>query len=111
MESREEVRDTLALIDRQLRASDEPTADLIEALLDSARSLNLPSESLDEDTFPFVTGEERVEAASWEQCGALVQALEDGRIVDGRELAARVAARIFELVPAHYRVTTMPVLR
>ena len=105
------MRDRLSLIDRQLRSSDEPTADLIEALLDSARSLNLLSGSHRLDTFLFATGEEQVEAASWEQCGALVQALDEGRIVDGRELAARVAARISELVPAHYRVTTMPVLR
>ncbi|MES1173270.1 MAG: hypothetical protein ABUL62_02995 [Myxococcales bacterium] len=110
MESRDDLRDKLSLIDRQLRSSDEPTADLIEALLDSARSLNLPLDAR-QDSFLFAIGEERIEAASWEQCGALVQALEDGSIVDGRELAARVAARISELVPEHYRVTTMPLLR
>ena len=111
MESRNDLLEKLALINRELQSSDAPTADLIEALADSARALNLPNDERKEDTFRFVEGDEAVESATWAQCGGLVQALEAGHIAAGRALAARVAARLFELVPTHYRVTSMPVLR
>jgi hypothetical protein len=102
MESRDELMAELALIGRQLQASDEPTPDLINALADSARALKLPADERREDTHRFIEGSEPVESATWAQCGGLVWALAEGQVVDGRMLAARVAQRIFDLLPTHY---------
>ncbi|HEX2673628.1 MAG TPA: hypothetical protein VHM25_22270 [Polyangiaceae bacterium] len=63
------------------------------------------------DTHRFLEGDEAVESATWEQCGGLVHALETGQVADERAVAARVAARLFELVPTHYRPSAQPVLR
>ncbi|HKO53838.1 MAG TPA: hypothetical protein VJV79_39295 [Polyangiaceae bacterium] len=92
----------LALIGRQLQASDEPTPDLINALVDSARAMKLPVDQRRPDTHRFIEGSESVESATWAQCGGLVCALAEGQVVDERMLAARVAQRVFELLPSHY---------
>jgi len=102
MESCEELMGELALIERQLESSDEPTSDLIDALVEAARALRLPTDERREDTHLFIDGGEAVESATWRQCGGIVYALIERRIVDERTVAARVAQRIFELAPAHY---------
>ena len=102
MESRDELMEELALIDRQLQMSDESAADLIEALVDAARALKLPIDGRREDAYRFIQGVDSVEAATWAQCGGLVFALSQRQVVDERALAARVAHRVFELTPTHY---------
>ena len=102
MESRDTLMAEVALIARQLQASDEPTSELIDALVDVCRALKLPADSRRDDTHRFLEGAESVEAATWAQCGGLVFALAERQVVDERALAARVAQRIFQLTPTHY---------
>jgi hypothetical protein len=102
MESRDELLAELALINRQLEASDESTSDLIDALVEVARALKLPTDARREDSHRFAEGAEAVESATWAQCGGLVVALADRQVVDERAFAARVAQRIFELIPTHH---------
>jgi|tagenome__1003787_1003787.scaffolds.fasta_scaffold12704899_1 hypothetical protein len=102
MRTRDELMTEISLISRQLQTSDEPTPDLIEALVDSARAINLPVDERREDTHRFIEGDESVESATWAQCAGLVHALQEGQVVDDRALAARVAQRIFDLLPTHY---------
>ena len=102
MESRDELLSELALINRQLQASDESTSDLIDALVAAARALKLPTDAPREDTHRFIDGAEAVENATWAQCGGLVVALADRQVVDERAFAARLAERIFELTPTHH---------
>ncbi len=92
----------IALIERQLQASDEATADLVEALADGARALRLPVDDRRSDTHRFTEGADSVDAATWLQCGGLVYALSHGEVADERAFAARVARRIFDLTPSHY---------
>ncbi len=91
----------LALIDRQLQASDESTSDLLEALADTARALKVPADDRREDAHRFIEGVDAVESATWAQCGGLISALTEGLVVEERTVAARVARRIFELTPTH----------
>ena len=102
MKTRDELMEEFALIGRQLQSSDEPTPDLVEALLDSARAVNLPTDERRDDAHRFLEGTERVESATWAQCGGLAYALAAGQVADERALAARVAQRIFDLLPTHY---------
>ena len=102
MESRDALMAELALIDRQLQASDEPTSELVDALVDAARALKLPTAAPREDAHRFIEGADAVESATWAQCGGLVVALAERQVVDERAFAARVAHRIFELTPTHY---------
>ena len=102
MESRETLMAELALIDRQLQSSDEPTSELVDALVDAAHALKLPTAAPREDTHRFLEGVEAVESATWGQCGGLVFALAERQVVNERAFAARVAHRIFELTPTHY---------
>jgi len=102
MESRDTLMAELALIERQLQASDEPTSELVDALVDAAHALKLPAAALREDTHRFIEGADAVESATWAQCGGLVFALAERHVVDERAFAARVAQRIFELTPTHY---------
>jgi len=102
MKSRDELMAEFALIGRQLQSSDEPTPDLIDALIDSARAVNLPTDEHREDAHRFIEGTKRVESATWVQCGGLAFALAAGQVADGRAMAARVAERIFDLLPTHY---------
>lgn len=102
MRTRDELLTEIALIGRQLQSSDEPTADLIDALFESARAVNLPVDDRREDTHRFIEGVEAVEAATWAQCAGLVHALQEHQVVEDRALAARVAQRIFDLLPTHY---------
>jgi hypothetical protein len=102
MESRDVLMAELALIDRQLQTSDEPTSDLVDALVDAARALKLPTAAAREDTHRFIEGAEAVESATWAQCGGIVFALAERQVADERAFAARVAHRIFELTPTHY---------
>lgn len=102
MESRDHLMAELALIDRQLQASDETTSDLVEALLDVARALKLPVDARREDAHRFIEGTESVATATWAQCGGLVFALTQRQVVEERALAAQVAQRLFELTPTHY---------
>ena len=104
MKSRDELMAAFALIGRQLQASDEPTPNLLEALIDSARAVNLPADEHREDTHRFIEGTKRVESATWAQCGGLAFALAAGQVADPRAMAARVAERIFDLLPTHYSV-------
>jgi hypothetical protein len=101
MESRDTLMAELALIARQLQASDEPTSELIDALVSAARALKLPCDERREDTHRFLEGVESVESATWAQCGGLVFALAERRVVDERAVATRVAQRIFQLTPTH----------
>jgi hypothetical protein len=102
MESRDTLMAELALIARQLQAPDEPTSDLIDALVDAARALKLPTDERRPDTHRFIEGAESVESATWAQCGGLVFALAERQVVDERSFATRVAQRIFQLTPTHY---------
>src|SRR3954464_4626498 len=102
MESRDELMAELALIVRQLQASDESTSDLVDALVDTARALKLPINEGRDDAHRFIEGVQSVEAATWLQCGGLVFALAEHQVVDSRALASRVAQRVFELAPTHY---------
>lgn len=102
MESRDNLLAELALISRQLEASDEPTPDLISALIDSARAVKVPADEPRQDTHRFIEGTEPVEVATWAQCGGLVWALSESQVAEERALAARLAQRIFALVPTHY---------
>ncbi len=96
-----ELLTELTLIDRQLQASDESTADLIDALVDVARALKVPTDDRREDTHRFIEGAESVASATWAQCGGLVFALVERQVVDERAFAALVAQRIGELAPTH----------
>ncbi|HET7539662.1 MAG TPA: hypothetical protein VFK05_07315 [Polyangiaceae bacterium] len=102
MESRDELMGELALIERQFQASDEPSVDLIEALLAVARALKMSVDERRTDTHLFLDGAKEVESATWAQCGDLVRALSEGKVLDERVFATRVARRIFELTPTHY---------
>jgi len=101
MESRDELLAELALIARQLQAPDEPTSDLVDALAAAARALKVPVDESRQDAYRFIDGETAVATATWLQCGGLVYALARGQVVDSRQLAARVAQRLFELAPSH----------
>lgn len=101
MQSRDGLLAELALIDRQLQASDEPTSDLVDALDAAARALRVPVDERGQDAYRFIEGEAAVSTATWVQCGGLVFALAQGHVVDSRQLAARVAQRLFELAPSH----------
>ena len=92
----------LALIERQLQSSDEPTADLVEALVDAGRAVSLPVEDRRDDSHVFIEGAASIATATWAQCGGLVHALAGGHVSENRELAARVAQRVFELTPTHF---------
>jgi hypothetical protein len=102
MESRDELLEQLALIERQLQASDEPTANLIDELVDVARALRLPTDDHREDAHRFTEGSEPVESATWKQCGGLIYALAQKQVPDERAFAARLTQRIFELLPTHH---------
>lgn len=101
MDARDELMAEVALINRQLQASDETAADLIEAFVEAARALKLPVDEARSDTHRFIEGVEPVEGATWAQCGGLIFALAQHQLVDERALAARVAQRVFELAPTH----------
>ena len=100
---RDDLMAQLALIERQLQSSDEPTADLVNALVDVAHALSLPVAERRAETLNFVGGVTSIETATWSQCGGLLHALTEGDVPENRELASRVAQRIFELVPTHSR--------
>ena len=100
--SRDELLTELALIVRQLESSDESTADLLQALIDTARAARLPAEARRDDSLRFVEGDASVHSATWEQCGGLVHALEHGYVASDRSFIARVAARLFDLLPTHW---------
>jgi hypothetical protein len=102
MESRDELMAELVLIARQLQASDEPTSDLIDALIDVTRALKLPIDEPGTDTHRFIEGVDAVEVATWKQCAGLVFALAQKQVTDERALATRIAERVFELTPTHY---------
>lgn len=102
MESRNDLMAEVALINRQLQASDEATSDLIEALLDVARAIKLPVDEHREDAHRFIEGTESVASATWAQCGGLVFALTQQQVVAERAFAAQLAQRLFELIPTHY---------
>jgi hypothetical protein len=101
MESRDELMAKLALIERQLQASDEETSQLVEELVDAARSLKLGTDTHREDAHLFIEGTAAVETATWAQCAGLLFALSHEQVVDVRSFAARLARRIFELTPTH----------
>lgn len=101
-ESLDDLMAGLSLIDRQLGASDESTADLIDALVDTARGLKVPVAARSDETHRFLEGAEPVARASWLQCGGLIFALAEGQVVDQRAVAAQLARRIFDLAPTHY---------
>lgn len=100
--SRDELMTQMALIERQLQSSDESTADLVDALVDAARAARVPMQAGKDDTHAFIEGRAAVETATWAQCGGLIQALVEGYVVQNRDLAARVAQRVFELTPTHF---------
>lgn len=100
--SRDEWMTQLAFIERQLQSADEPTADLVEALADAGRAVSLPVQEGREDSHLFIQGNASVATATWAQCGALVHALAEGYVAENRDLAARIAQRVFELTPTHY---------
>lgn len=102
MEARDDLMAEIALINRQLQASDESSSDLIDALVDVTRALKLPVDEPRSDTHRFVEGVESVESATWLQCAGLIHALSQRQVVEERALAARVAQRVFELAPTHY---------
>jgi hypothetical protein len=102
MDDRDELMAELALINRQLQASDEPTSDLVDALFEAARALKLPVDDPRDDTHRFIEGAEAIESATWVQCAGIIQLLAQHQLVDERALAARVAQRVFELAPTHY---------
>ena len=91
----------LALIVRQLQSSDEPTPDLIDALFDAGRAVNLPTDERRDDAHLFIEGAISIESATWIQCGGLLRALSARYVAENRALVARVARRIFELLPTH----------
>jgi len=101
MESRDELMAKLALIERQLQASDEDTSQLVDELEDAARSLKLATDTHRDDAHLFIEGTAAVESATWAQCGGLLFALSHEQVVDARAFAARLARRIFELTPTH----------
>jgi hypothetical protein len=51
----------------------------------------------------FLEGTEKVETATWTQCGGLLFALTHEEMRGADALAARVAERIFDLPPTHRR--------
>ena len=101
-DSRDELMGELTLIERQLQTADEPTSDLIDALIDATRALKLPIDQRRPDAHLFIDSEQSVSSATWDQCGGLVFALARQEVVAPRAFAARVAQRVFELTPTHY---------
>ena len=101
-DSRDELMGELVLIDRQLQAADEPTTNLMDALIDVTRALKLPIHQRRADARLFIESTQSVSSATWDQCGGLVFALAQREVVDPRAFASRVAQRIFELTPTHY---------
>ena len=101
MDSPDELLEKLALIYRQLQASDEPTADLVEELVNVARALRLPTDDRRGDAHRFIEGAESVATATWNQCGGLIHALAQKQVVGERAFAAHIAQRVFELLPTH----------
>jgi len=99
--SKDDLLTQLSVIERQLQSSDEPTRDLVDALLEVARGAKLPMDERRADTQMFLEGAASVEAATWLQCGGLLHALGQGYVTEDRALAARLAQRIFELLPTH----------
>jgi hypothetical protein len=73
----------------------------IEELLQVAGALGVSTSSRRDDAPVFLDGTERVETATWTQCGGLLFALVHDDVREPCAIAARVAQRLFELAPTH----------
>jgi hypothetical protein len=77
----------------------------VPRLVEVAHALGVPTNSRRDDAPVFLEGTERVETATWTQCGGLLFALAHEEMRGADALAARVAERIFDLAPTHRRAS------
>jgi hypothetical protein len=73
----------------------------IAELMEIAHALGVPTTQRRDDAPVFLEGTEKVETATWTQCGGLLFALAHDEARDPGALAVRLARRIFELAPTH----------
>ena len=99
-----ELISELSRITRRLDQRDSPEdviAAAISALAETARALGVPVDTRRDDAPVFLEGTEKVETATWTQCGGLLFALAHDTVFDRRGIATRIARRLFELAPTH----------
>jgi hypothetical protein len=98
---RRKAADELAELGRTLsEQSDLEDRRTIQALVDAAHTLGVPTNQRRDDAPVFLAGTESIESATWTQCGGLLFALAHDQPAEARLIAARVARRIATLLPA-----------
>jgi hypothetical protein len=97
---RRNAADELAELGRTLsEQSDLENQRTIQALVEAAHRLGVPTNQRRDDAPVFLAGTESIESATWTQCGGLLFALAHDQPAEARVIAARVARRIATLLP------------
>lgn len=103
-----ELIDELSHLRRQLSGPALATpgaSNAVSKLIEIARALGVPTTHRRDDAPVFLDGTEKLETATWTQCGGILYAIAHDEVSDRTAVAAKVAQRIFELAPTHRRAS------